>query len=72
MKVKGGRSKAMTQTYLVDDLAVVYVLQVAHDPLQKAHQGEKVYLPHADACDSCEKRGEMGLCVVSKLHLKRE
>jgi hypothetical protein len=54
----------MTQTHLAGDPAVVYVLRVAHDPLQKGHQGETVCLRHADVYDSCETRGETGLCVV--------
>jgi hypothetical protein len=56
----------MTQTHLADDPAVVYVLQVATGPLQKGHQDETVCLRHADVCDSCETRGEVGLCVVRK------
>jgi len=54
----------MLQTHLADDPAVVYVLRVVHDPLQKGHQGETVCLRHADVYDSCETRGETGLCVV--------
>lgn len=56
----------MIQTHLADDPVVVYVLRVAYDPLQKGHQGETVCLRHADVYDSCEMRGETGLCVVGK------
>jgi hypothetical protein len=65
------RSKEMTQTHLADDPAVVYVLRVAHDPLQKGHQGETVCLRHADVYDSCETRGETGLRVVRKAIFER-